>query len=123
MKNRVVDYVTPTEVCIIIGISPKSTPQITRWINEGKIKETVRFGNSLAIPVSWVKSECNERGISWQGVELENDETGVLLEDYIPLMDYVKENNLNYSTIYHKLKDGKVEDYIKFQSTYGLPKK
>lgn len=123
MKNVVIDYVTPTEVCKIIGISTKSTPQITRWINSGKIKDHKRFGNSLAIPVAWVKSECLERGISWQGVKLKEGEKGVSLEDYTPLMEYVKENNLNYSTIYHNLKDGKTEDYIKFQSTYGLPKK
>lgn len=122
MKNVVIDYVTPTEVCKIIGISTKSTPQITRWINSGKIKRYKRFGNSLAIPVSWVKSECSERGINWQGVELEEGEKGVSLDDYKPLMDYVEENKLNYSTIYHSLKDGKIEDYIKFQSTYGLPR-
>ena len=122
MKNKVIDYVTPTEACKIIGISPKSTPQITRWINDGKIKGTKQFGNNKAIPVAWVKSECNERGINWEGVELGNDETGVLLSNYVPINEKIDEQKERYR-VYNRLRRGTyVGDYIKFGNAFGLPK-
>lgn len=40
MKNKVIDYVTPREACKIIGIKESSAAQITRWIQDGKIKGT-----------------------------------------------------------------------------------
>lgn len=123
MKNKVIDYVTPTEACIIIGISPKSTPQITRWINEGRIKGIKQFGKNKAIPVSWVKSECNERGINWEGVELGDDETPVSLDDYISIKEYCIKNNLNYIRFNNKISRGYFDgDFIRFANTYGLPK-
>lgn len=122
MKNKVTDYVTPTEVCKIIGISPKSTPQITRWINDGKIKGTRQFGNNKAIPVSWVKSECNERGINWEGVELENDETGVLLGDYVPINEKIEDQKERYR-VYNRLRRGTYDgDFVKFGNAFGVPK-
>lgn len=122
MKNKVIDYVTPTEACKIIGISPNSTPQITRWINDGKIKGTRQFGNNKAIPVSWVKSECNERGINWEGVELEDDETGVSLDSYIPLKDCIPDEK-EYGRLHARLRRGTYEgDYIRFGNAFGLPK-
>lgn len=122
MKNKVIDYVTPTEACKIIGISPNSTPQITRWINDGKIKGTRQFGNNKAIPVSWIKSECNERGINWEGVELESDETGVLLGDYVPINEKIDEQKERYR-VYNRLRRGTYEgDYIKFGNAFSLPK-
>lgn len=123
MKNVVIDYVTPTEVCKIIGISTKSTPQITRWINSGKIKGVKQFGNNKGIPVSWVKSECIERGISWQGVELKEGEKGVSLDDYEPLgvkIDDEKERYRIYSRLKRKTYKG---DHVRFGNSFGLPKK
>lgn len=123
MRNKVIDYVTPTEACKIIGISPKSTPQITRWISEGKIKGVKQFGNNKAIPVAWVKSECNERGINWEGVELENDETPVSLDDYIPLYEFV-EDKREYGRVHTQMKRASYKgDYVRFGNSYGLPKK
>lgn len=122
MKNKVIDYVTPTEACKIIGISPNSTPQITRWVNDGRIKGVRFFGNNKAIPVTWVKSECNERGINWEGVELESDETGVSLDDYIPLKESTQDKN-EYSRLHARLKRGTYKgDFIKFGNAFGLPK-
>lgn len=123
MKNVVIDYVTPTEVCKIIGISTKSTPQITRWINSGKIKGVKQFGNNKGIPVSWVKSECLERGINWQGVELKEGENGVSLDDYEPLgvkIDDEKERYRIYSRLKRKTYKG---DHVRFGNSFGLPKK
>lgn len=123
MKNVVIDYVTPTEVCKIIGISTKSTPQITRWINSGKIKGVKQFGNNKGIPVSWVKSECLERGINWQGVELKEGENGVSLNDYEPIYQMFKDEK-ERSRVYDRLRRGTYkDDYIKFGNAYGLPKK
>lgn len=123
MKNKVIDYMTPTETCRAIGISESSVAQITRWVNEGRIKGAYRFGKALAIPVSWVKSECIERGIPFDGIELKGGDKGVSLDDYIPLIDYVKEKGINYGTFYARIKREQYKgDYIRFQTTYGLPK-
>lgn len=123
MKNKVIDYVTPTEVCEIIGISTKSTPQITRWINSGKIKGVKQFGNNKGIPVSWVKSECLERGIHWNGVELKEGEKGVLLNDYEPLIERI-EDKREYGRIHTQMKRLTFKgDYIRFGNSFGLPKK
>ncbi len=123
MKNVVIDYVTPTEVCEIIGISTKSTPQITRWINNGKIKGVKQFGNNKGIPVSWVKSECLERGIHWEGVKLKEGENGVSLDDYITLNEKIDDEKERYR-VYSRLKRKTYkDDYIRFGNSYGLPKK
>lgn len=122
MKNKVIDYVTPKEACKIIGISESSAAQITRWIQDGKIKNTKRFGNNTAIPVAWVKSECLERGISWQGVELKEGEKGVSLEDYEPINDKIEDQKERYR-VYNRLRRGTYKnDYIKFGNAFGLPK-
>ena len=123
MKNKVIDYVTPTEVCKIIEISTKSTPQITRWINSGKIKGVKQFGNNKGIPVSWVKSECIERGIHWEGVELKEGEKGVSLDDYEPLIECI-EDKREYGRIHTQMKRSTYKgDHIRFGNSYGLPKK
>lgn len=123
-KYKVVDYLTPAEVCKAIGISEKSTPLITRWINNGKIKGYKTFGKNLAIPIAWVKSECQERGIDWQGVELKADEIGVSLDNYIPIKEYCKKNNLNYVNFNNQIARGYYEgEFIRYANTYGLPKK
>ena len=117
-----IDYVTPREACKIIGISESSAAQITRWIQDGKIKGTRQFGNNKAIPVSWVKSECDERGINWEGVELKNDDTGVLLGDYVPINEKIDEQKERYR-VYNRLRRGTYEgDYIRFGNAFGLPK-
>lgn len=122
-KNKVIDYVTQAEACEIIGISEKSTPLINRWINQGKIKGTYKFSHNMAIPVNWVKSECNERNIGWEGVKLEENEIGVSLKDYEPIIDYARKNNLNYSTFHSTFKRGTFKgDWIKFGNSYGIRK-
>lgn len=122
-KNKVIDYVTPSEACKIIGISEKSTPLITRWINQGKIKGTFKFGKTIAIPVNWVKSECNARGINWLGVQVDEDKIGVSLKDYEPLIDYTKKNNLKYGTIHSQITRGLFkEDFIRFDTSFGIRK-
>lgn len=123
IKYKVIDYVTPAEACTIIGISASSTPQITRWVNEGKIKGVVPFGKNKAIPVAWVKSECLERGINWEGVELKQDEIGVYLKDYIPIKEYCKNHSLIYINFNNQIARGYYNgDFIRFGNTYGLPK-
>lgn len=123
IKNVVTDYVTPTEACRIIGISEKSTPQITRWINEGKIAGVVSFSNNKAIPVIWVKSECLERGIHWEGVELKQDEIGVYLNEYEPISVIYKDNKKELNKIYMRMKRGTFQgDYIRFGNAYGIRK-
>lgn len=120
---RVIDYITPQEVCKIIGISEKSTPQITRWINEGRIPEVYKFGKNKAIPISWVKSECNTRGINWEGVKLKKGEVGVSLKDYIPIKEYCKINDLKYMNLNNQISRGYYNGkFIRFANTYGLPK-
>ena len=122
-KYKVTDFVTPKEVCEIIGISTKSTPQITRWINEGRIPEVYLFGKNKAIPVTWVKSECLSRGINFEGIKLENGEVGVSLKDYIPVKEYCKKNNFNYNNFNNKISRGYYNgEFIRFANTYGLPK-
>ena len=123
MKNKVIDYVTPKEACKIIGISESSAAQITRWIQDGKIKNTKRFGNNTAIPVAWVKSECLERGISWQGVKLKEGEKGVSLDDYEPINARFKDDERKRSRTYDRMRHEKFEgDHIKFGNAFGLPK-
>lgn len=123
-KYKVVDYLTPAETCKAIGISEKSTPLITRWINSGKIKGYKRFGKSLAIPINWVKSECQERGINWQGVELLSDEIGVSLDDYMPIEEYASNNHMKYGTLHSQITRGIYNgNYIRFGTTFGLPRK
>lgn len=123
LKNKVVDFVTPTEACRIIGISEKSTPQITRWMNEGKIQGVLSFGNNKAIPISWVKSECNTRGINWEGVELKEGEISVSLKDYIPIADVYNNDKKTLNKIYMRMKRGTFQDdYIRFGNAYGIRK-
>ncbi|NMW84702.1 helix-turn-helix domain-containing protein [Peptoniphilus sp. AGMB00490] len=119
---KVVDYLTPAEVCKAIGISEKSTPLITRWINNGKIRGHKRFGRNKAIPVNWVKSECQSRGIDWQGVELEDNEIGVSLDGYIDLKAYASNSNKTYDQLYKDIVNGKIKNYIRFGNAFGLPK-
>ena len=122
-KNIVIDYVTQAEACKIIGISEKSTPLINRWIKQGKIKGTFKFGKTVAVPVSWVKSECNARGISWVGVQVEEGKTEVSLKDYEPLIDYTKKNHLKYGTIHSQIARGLFkEDFIRFDTSFGIRK-
>lgn len=122
-KYKVIDYVTPKEVCKIIGISEKSIAQITRWMNERRIPEVYLFGKNKAIPVTWVKSECLSRGIKWEGVELKKGEIGVSLKDYIPIKEYCKINNLNYNAFNNRIARGYYEDeFIRYANTYGLPR-
>lgn len=123
IKNKVVDYVTPTEACQIIGISEKSTALITRWINDGKIKGTFKFGNNTAIPITWVKSECLTRNIDFKGIITENKQIPVSLKDYEPLINYAIGNNLNYATLHSQFKRGTFQgDYIRFGNAYGIRK-
>ena len=123
IKYVVTDYVTPAEACKIIGISERSTPLITRWINEGRIKGVLNFGNNKAIPVNWVMSECNSRGINWEGVKLEPGQIAVSLEDFMPIVEYAKENNLNYSTFHSTFRRGTFKgDWIKFGNSFGIRK-
>ncbi|MBU5669638.1 helix-turn-helix domain-containing protein [Peptoniphilus sp. MSJ-1] len=121
--NKVIDYLTPAEVCEVIGISKKSTPQITRWINEGKIPYYKQFGRNKAIPVSWVKSECLSRGIKWEGIQLKDNEKNVSLDDYEDLKKYAQNNNLTYDKLYNDIVNGKIKNYIRFGNAFGLPKK
>lgn len=122
-KNIVLDYVTQSQACEIIGISKKSTPLINRWINQGKIQGAYKFSNNMAIPVSWVKSECNERSIHWEGIKLNDGEVGVSLKDYEPIIDYAKRNDLNYGTFHSTFRRGTFEgDWIKFGNSYGIRK-
>lgn len=123
MKNKVIDYVTPQETCTIIGISANSTPQITRWINEGKINGVIPFGNNKAIPVSWVKSECLSRGINWEGVKLEEGEVGVNLKDYEPISVIYKDDKKELNKIYMRMKRGTFDgNYVRFGNSYGIRK-
>lgn len=120
MKNKVIDYLTPVEVCGIIGISEKSTPQITRWIGEGRIQDVIQFGKSNAIPVSWVKSECQARGINWNGIELQKDEIGVSLKDYTPLNQIEKQYNVQQLAV--RIKRGQIalENVVQFGNNWGV---
>ncbi|MDU5324861.1 MAG: hypothetical protein E6149_09360 [Peptoniphilus harei] len=120
MKNKVIDYVTPIEVCQIIRISINSTPQITRWIKDGRIQNVIQFGKSNAIPISWVKSECQARGINWNGVELKENEVGVSLKDYTPLNQIEKKYNVQNLAV--RIKRGQIdlENVIQFGNNWGI---
>lgn len=123
IKNKVVDYVTPAEACKIIGISEKSTPLITRWINDGKIKGTFKFGNNTAIPIMWVKSECLSRNIDFQGIIIENKQIPVSLKDYKPISTIYKDNKKELDRTYSRMKRGTFQgDYIRFGNSYGIRK-
>lgn len=121
-KCKVIDYITPKEVCGVIGISPTSTPLITRWINQGKIKDVLIFGKSKAIPVSWVKSECNERSIHWEGVKLEDGEVGVSLKDYEPVNKIEQKYQVSHLAI--RIARGQINnDYVvQFGRNWGIEK-
>lgn len=116
-NNKVIDYVTQAEACKIIGISEKSTPLINRWIKQGKIKGYRKIGRNVAIPVNWVKAECNTRNIKWQGVKLEQHQVGVSLDDYITLNEYAKKNNTTYSKTYKDTINKKLNNYVYFDNT------
>ena len=121
-KYVVTDYVTPAEACKIIGISGKSTPLITRWINEGRIKGVLRFGKNKGIPVNWVMSECNNRNIQWNGVRLEPGQIAVNLEDYVPVNQIEKQykvNNLAVKIVRGQIDNSKV---IQFGTSWGIQK-
>lgn len=122
-KNKVIDYLPPKEVCKIIGISAKSTAQITRWIKDGRIAGVYRFGKTVAIPTNWVKSECITRGIDWEGVQVEEGKVGVSLKDYEPLIDYAKKNNIGYGTIHNQITRGTFnKDFVRFDTSFGIRK-
>lgn len=122
-KNIVVDYVTQSQACEIIGINKKSTPLINRWIKDGRIVGAFKFGKTIAIPIAWVKSECLSRNINFNGIELKPNEVGVSLKDYEPLIDYTKRNNLKYGTIHSQMTRGAFEkDFVKFDTSFGIRK-
>lgn len=120
MKNKVIDYLTPVEVCKIIRISATSTPQITRWIREGRIKNVIQFGKTIAIPITWVKSECLARGIDWNGVELKENEVGVNLKDYTPVNQIEKKYNVQNLAV--RIKRGQIDlkNVIQFGNNWGI---
>ena len=123
MKNVVIDYLTTKEVCEAIGIKANSTALLKRWIDNGKIKGAKKFGQSWAIPVEWVKAECLERGIDYKSVELQSNQVGVKLFDYIPLIDYVNGDKNQYDKLHAYIRYGKTNlDYIRFYNTYGVRK-
>lgn len=122
-KNIVVDYVTPQQACTMIGISASSTPQITRWINEGRIPNITKFGNNTAIPISWVKSECLSRGVNFEGVKLEDGQVAVSLKDYEPISVIYKDNKKELDRIYSRMKRGSFNgNYIRFGNAFGIRK-
>ncbi len=122
-KNKVVDYVTPQQACTMIGISANSTPQITRWINEGRIPNTIKFGNNTAIPIGWVKSECLSRNVQFEGIKLEDRQVAVSLNDYQPISVIYKDNKKELDRIYSRMKRGSFNgDYIRFGNAYGIRK-
>lgn len=120
MKNKVIDYLTPIEVCQVIRISVNSTPQITRWIKEGRIKNVIQFGKSNAVPINWVQSECQARGISWSGIELKENEVGVSLKDYTPVNQIEKKYNVQNLAV--RIKRGQIdlENVIQFGNNWGI---
>lgn len=123
IKNVVIDYVTPQQACVMIGISAKSTPQITRWINEGRIPHTTKFGNNTAIPVSWVKSECLARDVEFRGVKLEDGQVAVSLKDYEPISKLYQSNKKELDRIYNRMRRGSFDgDFIRFGNSYGIRK-
>ena len=123
MKNKVIDYVTPATTCEFIGISRKSISQISLWIKQKRIHGVYKFGNNWAIPISWVKSECIERGLSFQGVQLSNEEVGVSLNDYSPIAEIFKGNKLELDRTYNRMRSNTFNgDYIKFGNAYGIRK-
>lgn len=122
MKNKVIDYVTMNDATRILGLARSSSSQLSRWIKDGKIKGARQFGNNKAIPVSWVKSECNERGINWEGVELKEGEKGVSLDDYRPLYECISDKK-EYVRIHTQMKRSTYKgDYIRYGNAFGLPK-
>lgn len=123
MKNKAIDYTTTEEACVAIGIKVSSRVQLTRWIQEGRIPGAYKFGKTWAIPTSWIKSECNSRGIYYNGVKLESDERSVLLEDYEPLIEYSNRLDLSYGKIHFQLRSGIFKgDFIRFGTSYGIRK-
>lgn len=122
-KNKATDYITIDETCDAIDIKRNSKAQITRWIQDGRIAGAFKFGKSWAIPVSWVKSECNSRGIRYEGVELGKVENGVSLNDYESLVEYSKKSDITQGTLYSQIKRGIFKkDYIRFDTSYGVRK-
>lgn len=122
-KNKAIDYITIDETCDAIGIKKNSRAQLIRWIQDGRITGAFKFGKSWAIPVSWVKSECNSRGIHYDGVELGKVENGVSLNDYESLVEYSKKSDITQGTLYNQIKRGIFKnDYIRFDTSYGVRK-
>lgn len=121
-KNIVIDYVTPAEACRAIGISEKSTPQITRWINEGRIKGVLNFGNNKAIPISWVKSECLTRDIQFESIKLEDGQVAVSLNDYEPVNQIEKKYKTSHLAV--KIMRGQInkDHVIQFGKNWGIEK-
>lgn len=122
-KNVAIDYITIENTCEAIGIKKSSRIQLTRWIQQGRIYGVFKFGKTWAIPVNWVKSECNSRGIYYNGVELQDSEKGVSLRDYEPLIEYSNRLNLSYGKIHFQLRSGIFEgDFVRFGTSYGIRK-
>lgn len=122
-KNKAIDYITIDETCDAIDIKRNSKAQITRWIRDGRIAEAFKFGRSWAIPVSWIKSECNSRGIRYEGVKLEKGENAVSLQDYESLVDYSERLNIPYGNLHNQIRRGTFDkDYIRFDTSYGVRK-
>ena len=82
-----------------------------------------KFSKSWAIPVGWVKSECQSRGIYYNGVELKDGERAVSLSDYDPLVEYSKKVNISQGTLNSQIQRGIFKkDYIRFDRSYGVRK-
>lgn len=122
-KNKAIDYITIDETCDAIDIKRNSKAQITRWIQDGRIAGAFKFGRSWAIPISWVKSECNSRGIHYDGLKLEKGENGVFLGDYESLVDYSERLNIPYGNLHNQIRRGTFDkDFIRFDTSYGVRK-
>lgn len=120
--NKVIDYLTIDEVCDAIGIKRSSRAQITRWIQDNRIVGAVRFGKTWAIPKNWVQSECLTRNLKFTDNTLRDNEIGVSLNDYIDIDSYVKDKDVTYQKIYNDVINERINDYIRFGTTYGIRK-
>ena len=124
--NKVIDYMAPIDIARLFGLV--NYTNISNSAKKGEINGAYKFGRSWAIPISWVKNECRNRGIYFVGIELEEDEigvrVGVSLDDFYTINEVVEMTGEKLGTIMWELETGVIPEsvHVVYYNTRGIKK-
>lgn len=123
VKNVINKYYTSQEVAELIGV--QSYTNISRRAKAGKILGAVKFGNTWAIPKSWVENEREKRGIAYPlGNRAKDEDNVVKLQDYISAVDVADRFGIHRANISYYVEKGWLDSKhtVLFGNVLGISK-